>query len=447
MNTMVPFWTQTSKQWSNTLWLPPEKMESCVLHDNTWFHSCQHSDTTCHPVPDIPVQLEKPNGKPQLKVEKIRIYPSDVQKKTLNQWMGTARWIYNQCLAKLKVDKTTTKDQFRQDILGNKSPVGLANPWTKNTPRNIREYALSELLDAYFTNLKKGTPFHMKFRSRKDPQQSITIHNFEWTRKSGIFYQTIHPNTMKAEKPLPTQIYHDLIVTKNKLGHFYLCIPKDITQRPPSETPPKNVIACDPGVRTFLTGYDPSGRIIEYGKTDISRIHRLCHAYDRLQSKWTKSSHKHRYQMKKAGLRIQLKIRNLVDEMHKRLTLTLVLNYHTILLPKFNSSQMVGRTERRIASKTAKAMLTWSHFRFRQRLLSKAREYPWCQVVLCTEEYTSKTCTGCGHIHDKLGGNKKFHCPNCHLHIDRDINGARNILVKYLTESSRAATTASSVEV
>jgi len=41
----------------------------------------------------------------------------------------------------------------------------------------------------------------------------------------------------------------------------------------------------DPGVRTFMTGYDPSGVAIEWGKNDIGRIYRLCHAYDKLQGK------------------------------------------------------------------------------------------------------------------------------------------------------------------
>jgi len=40
--------------------------------------------------------------------------------------------------------------------------------------------------------------------------------------------------------------------------------------------------------------------------------------------------------------------------------------------------------------------------------------------VLClevTEEYISKTCTRCGHIHAKLGGSKKFKCPG----VDTDL--------------------------
>ena len=38
-----------------------------------------------------------------------------------------------------------------------------------------------------------------------------------------------------------------------------------------------------------------------------------------------------------------------------------------------------------------------------------------------------------GHIHTSLGSNKVFHCPQCGLTIDRDMNGARNILIRFLT--------------
>jgi putative transposase len=94
---------------------------------------------------------------------------------------------------------------------------------------------------------------------------------------------------------------------------------------------------------------------------------------------------------------------------------------------------MVRRANRRIGSKTARAMLGWSHYRFKQRLLNKTREYPWCKVIICDEHYTSKTCGNCGHLHMKLGSSKTFKCPQCHVEMDRDINAARNILLRYLT--------------
>jgi putative transposase len=81
-------------------------------------------------------------------------------------------------------------------------------------------------------------------------------------------------------------------------------------------------------------------------------------------------------------------------------------------------------------------MCTWSHYKFRQFILHKQKEFPWCNVVITNESYTSKTCGNCGIINDKLGSSKTFKCNNdkCRSEFDRDINGSRNILIKYLTE-------------
>ena len=54
------------------------------------------------------------------------------------------------------------------------------------------------------------------------------------------------------------------------------------------------------------------------------------------------------------------------------------------------------------------------------------------RVLECTEEYTSKTCTRCGVIKRNLGGSEIYSCEHCDLLTLRDINGARNILIKYI---------------
>ncbi|RHZ56880.1 hypothetical protein Glove_396g97 [Diversispora epigaea] len=68
------------------------------------------------------------------------------------------------------------------------------------------------------------------------------------------------------------------------------------------------------------------------------------------------------------------------------------------------------------------AIFGWSHY-----------QYPWCKVVICDEHYTSKTCGNCGYLHQKLRSNKTFKCSQCQIEMDRDINAARNILLRYLT--------------
>ena len=39
-----------------------------------------------------------------------------------------------------------------------------------------------------------------------------------------------------------------------------------------------------------------------------------------------------------------------------------------------------------------------------------------------------------GSIHEKLGGNRIFKCPNCKMEIGRDFNGARNIFMMNVEE-------------
>src|SRR5438067_5652005 len=60
-------------------------------------------------------------------------------------------------------------------------------------------------------------------------------------------------------------------------------------------------------------------------------------------------------------LRIRKKIRNLVDECHRKFARWLCENHHVVvLLPEFKTKDMVKRGSfRKIHSKTARQMMTW----------------------------------------------------------------------------------------
>jgi len=90
---------------------------------------------------------------------------------------------------------------------------------------------------------------------------------------------------------------------------------------------------------------------------------------------------------------------------------------------------MVNKTQRKIGSKSTRAMLTWSHYRFRERLAFKCRQQG-AKLVIVDEAWTSKTCSACGIINHDLGKAKVFHCDHCSSTFDRDVNGAKNIFLK-----------------
>jgi IS605 OrfB family transposase len=209
---------------------------------------------------------------------------------------------------------------------------------------------------------------------------------------------------------------------------------------------PARIIALDPGVRTFLTGYSPDTQhTLQVGDQSVQRLCRLSHYLDEMdakidRAKTERASHSRRQKLRRARLRMYTRLRHLADEVHWQTANVLTRDYDVILLPSFGVSDMVrkqkdGRWRRRIGKNTARRMLLWAHYRFRQRLAWKARQRG-VTLLIVNEAWTSKTCCRCGRINDKLGGSKVFRCDatngGCGLVLDRDVNGAVNILLRNL---------------
>ena len=74
-------------------------------------------------------------------------------------------------------------------------------------------------------------------------------------------------------------------------------------------------------------------------------------------------------------------------------------------------------------------MLGMQFYQFQQRLKDKC-DVEGTILHIVNESYTSVTCGKCGEINKNLGKSKNFKCSQCSLEVDRDINGARNILLK-----------------
>jgi putative transposase len=161
---------------------------------------------------------------------------------------------------------------------------------------------LNDVVNAYTSNLAKedNKNFVIGFKKKKAPSDSIAIYAKNYKSKGVIFPRFFGKEPIKIAEELPDKLEYDARLAKKCLGHFYLCIPKKFNKyNGPSQN---KVIAFDPGMRTFCTGYDPDGIIVEVGKSDISRIYRLCNSYDKLQSKWSQPTTKHskRYRYKKS---------------------------------------------------------------------------------------------------------------------------------------------------
>lgn len=352
----------------------------------------------------------------KLKSQKIRIYPSQELNKVWRKWLAACRYCFNQAIA-MQRKKRLSKLELRNCVMRSDLPE-----WVKETPCHIRQNAIFDAHRAFKASSDA------KFRSIRDSSQTIKFNDSNF--KKGTWYPSLTKGlTFKAAEIIPEcERGTQLVYCK---GRWFGVFPVPVTFQPADAT---GIIALDPGVRTFITGFD-GNKFLEFGGGDMGRIARLCQHLDNLMSRISQAEKRRKKRMRQAAHRMRIRIRNLVDECQKQTACYLTSNYRVIFLPTFESSQMVAKARRKIRSKTARAMLTWAHYRFKQTIKHQANIRN-VSVIDVTEEYTSKTCTHCGHVHQKLGGSKVFTCPECGYSIPRDYNGAFGILLKALRDTA-----------
>jgi putative transposase len=339
----------------------------------------------------------------------------------LNKWFGDSRFSYNKALELAKENRYQFKE-LEKKIVSKEQQLDEVPKSVNKTPAAIRKQAVQELIVNYKRNFKKGGRFYMRFKSKKDKTQCISLPK-KCFIDSNIYKRTLGELKTREE----FSINNDFKILYTQPNIYHLIIPQDDQSEP---TYTKRVCALDPGYRTFQTLADDRGNIVKFGEGCMEKIKRKQKLRDELQSKLKKATDKKKIRLVVSRLKKQLdlteyKLKNLVNDMHNRAIKYIVDHYDHVFLPDFRVKQMVMDRRNRFN----RQLYSLSHYKFRCKLLSKAQRLGKC-VQIVTEEYTSKTCSYCGKIDWNLGDSREYHCHRCGLQIDRDENGAINILQK-----------------
>lgn len=394
-----------------------------------------------------------------IKSRTYQIYPNENQKKKIFKWMYECKKIYNFCVTLYNFDSSIIDLDYTKSKLvifnashgDNKKPA----PYDMLTDE-IRSFCSN--IKSCLTNLKnKNINFFKLTNKNTDKSQSILI-PLKSINKKGIFtnllgdmngFENINIENINGD----SRLIYDKITKK-----FFLKCPqyfnlKEVTNR-------KEIVALDPGEKIFMTyyslnnsgmiGYNIKNKILKY-ESKIRKLQRKIS---------TKSTTRKIRNHKKLRLKLNKyfkKIKNTVKELHNKTALYLVKNYNRILLPSFDTSNMVkcfGKKyiknkleelktvppkekkkeitkmykEKRLSKRVKFVLNQLSHYKFKQHLANKCNEYG-CELKIVTEEYTSQCCSRCGILSDKYTNRLKT-CLSCNLSIDRDLNGSRNILIK-----------------
>jgi len=412
----------------------------------------------------------KKRKKPTKEIIASKKYKLDItseQYYLLKKWSGHCRKTYNSALASFN-SKECSKDRLRDMFVLSTSDFYKENSYLNECPKEIREIMINRLIISIETNMNalaegKIKHFQIQYLSKKDFSFSIPISSscFSDEQKDGYIHLSpsklddkikMKKSLISSEKFIPKNGQHSyfklkrpkdslealamnssMIINKNKEAWFHLTYDSD-KQNSKSENQGFNICSCDPGVKTFQTIYDPSGAVYKIGNKDIRRLNRLFVYMDKLQSDMTKEKNKLKKKNKyRAYHRMLDRVRNLIEELHVKTINFLVNNYNVIIIPDTNISAMVNGFNRTINSKVVRSMLTFAYYRFREKLKTKASLMNNVKVYSLTEEFTTKTCGCCGQINN-VGSNDQLKCSKCKIIIDRDSNGARNIMIKFFTE-------------
>ena len=436
-----PFWDDTCEKISSNLLshiqIDSSDLENCLSkqENKSWFLT----ENRFHQIKDYQknflqsyktsfVECERLDT--LIKSRKIRIYPTQQQKILFKKWFGVSRKFYNETLVIYKNGSDKVWHKVYQEIAEKNKDFD----YIKSVPYQIKKIAVKDYTIALSTNKKKakllGKPFEMKFRSKKNPKQSCYIPKASVT-SSGIYHTIAGKLKMKEREWFENEDIKACRLTL-EFGKWFLVIPKEVKTTPIENQ--EGVVAIDPGVRTFATYFSTEGYFGKIGKGSFERILRLNLKIDKLISKMSKETNKHKKSnLKRSIFKIRFKIRNLIDELHWKTIKLLTSRFKVIIFPPFNVSKMIKKSKRKLNKKVVRSMNSFRFFDFKERLKLKCKENG-ITFIESSEAFTSRTNSFTGELIKNLGSKEKFEFDN--VSVDRDINGARNILIRAMRDAS-----------
>ena len=311
----------------------------------------------------------------------------------------------------------------------NSSKNAHINDWEFNTPKDIRAGAVNDLCKAHktiFANLKAGNikHFSLKFRKKESstksillPKSLITIEDNNTIKIAPSYFNNdeckflIGNRTSKKHKDIV--INNDCRLLK-KNNEYFLFVPIKVNKV--EKIKPKNYCGVDPGIRTFMTTFGNNG-VVEYTHNKV--------LLDKLNNKINTIKALKKCNKRKSLCKCESKKENIINELHWKTIHSLLSLNDVILYGDIKSHNIVKKSSNKTLNRNFNDL---KFYQFSERLLYKA-DICGKLVIKVNEAFTSQTCSCCGTI-NKVGCSKTYECIECKSIFDRDINAAKNILLK-----------------
>ena len=383
---------------------------------------------------------------------KFVLKPTVKQKEILESFFNLSRALYNISLYSVKQSKFGTYELKNGDIV---PKIPKEFDLNKFLTKLKKEYSYLFLLpnayaQATMKSLSRGfenfyrTLNYPKFKAKKSSTQSFNC--YAGAKIDGNHIVLIKPRASDyTEEDLRIRfkrhkvkyefdkVTNFTISRENNKYYISFTFYTDIESKETTES-----VGIDLGIKDFVicsngTVY-PNMRFYEKSLRKLKILQR------RLNKKQKDSKNREKARLKVS--KQHKKIKNQRNDYQHKISRELANNFNTICLETLNVKNMVKN------KKLSKAISSVSWSSFITKLDYKIAENQGKIVKISPFYPSSKTCSNCGNVKDKLLlSERTYHCSECGFTIDRDLNASINILKTGLKQiEATVATTGTSLK-
>ena len=349
---------------------------------------------------------------------------------------GAARWAYNYGLRRKReayqagLPVPSAKDLHREINALKKTEI----PWAYEVSKCAMQEALRDLDDAYKHFFRKvalkkagkhkGKCGYPRFKSKKKAIGGARFTGSIHVYPDAIQLPRVGLLRLKEQNYLPMNVKIGSATISEQAGRWYvsICVHEE---QPEPRAATGEPIGVDLGIKTLAAVSD--GRTFDNPKALRKRLTAVKRTSRRHSRKKKGSQNRKKAQRRLA--RMHARIANIrKDALHKA-TSALVARTKpdeqrpaVIVLEDLNIGGMLKNR------KLSRAVADVGMYEFRRQIEYKAA-FAGVQVKVVSRWYpSSKTCSGCGWIHEDLTlADRVFCCQQCGVVLDRDENAALNL--------------------
>ena len=370
---------------------------------------------------------------------KFVLKPNSRQKEILESFFGLSRALYNISLYNIKNSKFGTYEIKSGKNKGNIVPkIPKEFDLNKSIPKLKEEYSYLALLpndyaQAVMKNLSRGfsnffeTMNYPKFKAKKNSTQSFNCYAGCRVKIEDNHIVLIKPRASDyTEEDLRVRFKRHkvkyefdkvtgfTISRENTKYYISFTFYTDIESKETTDS-----IGIDLGIKDFVICSDetvyPNMRFLE------KSLRKLKISQRRLSKKQKDSKNREKARLKVS--KQYKKVKNQRNDYQHKVSRELADKHRVIFLETLNVKNMMKN------KKLAKSISDVSWSSFITKLDYKIAENQGKLVKISPFYPSSKTCSNCGCVKDKLLlSERTYHCNECGFTIDRDLNASINIL-------------------